>query len=403
MRPLSDVRIVSLEQFGAGPFATLQLADLGAEVIKVEVPASGGDVGRNVPPFAEGGTSLFFETFNRNKLSITLDLHNQAGRDVFEQLVAVSDVVFSNMRGDVPEKLRIRYQDLAGINPRIVCCSLSAFGMTGPRREEPGYDHILQGLAGWMSLTGEPGGPPTRTGLSLVDYAGGLVATSSILCGLHAVERDGVGGDCDVSLFDTAISLLGYPATWLLTKGYLTSRRRNSAHPSIVPFQHFQTSDSWVVIACAKQEFWQRFVGAIGRDDLGTEERFATFESRREHEDELLAILDALFRERTTQDWIALLRDAGVPAGPVNALDEALDDPQTAARNLIVETEHPVFGTVSQVASALRFGDEQAQHVRAPSLNEHRDQLLSGLLGYGQDVITQLSEAGAFGEARRDG
>ncbi|WP_143308921.1 CaiB/BaiF CoA transferase family protein, partial [Candidatus Entotheonella palauensis] len=203
MRPLEDVRIIAVEQYGAGPFGTLHLADMGADVIKIEDPRA-GDVGRYVPPFQEGEDSLFFETFNRNKRSLSLDMTTDAGRQVFEDLVRISDAVYSNLRGDVPARLRILYDDLKHLNPAIVCCSLSGFGMTGPRQKEPGYDYILQGLAGWMSLTGEPDGPPTKSGLSLVDYSGGFVAALSLMVGLHAARRDGTGMDCDVSLFDTA-------------------------------------------------------------------------------------------------------------------------------------------------------------------------------------------------------
>ena len=235
MRPLEDVRIIAIEQYGAGPFGTVHLADMGAEVIKIEDPRVGGDVGRYVPPFQEDEDSLFFETFNRNKRSLSLDITNAAGRQVFEDLVRLSDAVYSNLRGDVPARLRIRYEDLKHRNPAIVCCSLTGFGMTGPRSTEPGYDYILQGLAGWMSLTGEPDSPPAKSGLSLVDYSGGLVATIALLVGLHAARRDGVGMDCDVSLFDTAINLLSYPATWHMTAGFEPQRTSHSAHPSLVP------------------------------------------------------------------------------------------------------------------------------------------------------------------------
>ena len=194
LRPLADVRILGIEQYGAGPFGSMFLADLGAEVIKIEDPRVGGDVGRYVPPFAEGEDSLFFESFNRNKRSLSLDLSTTAGVKVFEDLVRVSDAVYSNLRGDVPAKMGLKYDSLKQINPAIVCCSLSGFGMTGPRSTEPGYDYILQGLAGWMSITGDPDGPPTKSGLSLVDYSGGLVAAVSLLTGLHAARRDGVGG-----------------------------------------------------------------------------------------------------------------------------------------------------------------------------------------------------------------
>jgi crotonobetainyl-CoA:carnitine CoA-transferase CaiB-like acyl-CoA transferase len=228
---LADVRILAIEQFGAGPFGSVHLADLGAEVIKIEDPAAGGDTGRYVPPFASGEDSLFFETFNRNKKSISLDLAHPAGQRVFRDLVRVSDVVYSNLRGDVPERIGITYAALRELNPAVVCCSLSAFGMTGPRRAEPGYDYVLQGIAGWMSLTGEPDGPPCKSGLSLVDFSGGLVAGMAILAGLHAARRDGVGGDCDVSLFDTAVAMLSYQATWYLSGGFEPERKSRSAHP----------------------------------------------------------------------------------------------------------------------------------------------------------------------------
>lgn len=253
MLPLEDVRIISLEQYGAGPFGSVHLADLGADVLKIEEPSSGGDVGRYVPPYCEGEDSLFYETFNRNKTSLSLDLSTPGGRAVFEDLVRDADAVYSNLRGDVPAKIGITYDDLKHLNPRIVCCSLTGFGMTGPRAKEPGYDYILQGIAGWMSLTGDPDGPPTKSGLSLVDFTGGYVAALSLMAGLHAARRDGVGGDCDVSLYDTAIGMLTYPAAWHLNAGYQPVRTKNSAHPSLVPFQAFKASDDWFVVGCAKE------------------------------------------------------------------------------------------------------------------------------------------------------
>jgi len=399
MRPLEDVRIVSIEQYGAGPFGTLHLAELGAEVIKVEDPSVGGDVGRYVPPYAEGEDSLFFETFNRDKLSVSLDMATDAGREVFEDLVRVSDVVFSNLRGDVPEKLRLRYEDLAPVNPRIVCCSLTGFGMTGPRRDEPGYDYILQGLTGWMDITGEPDGPPTKSGLSLVDYCGGLVAAASLLAGVHAARRDGVGGDCDVSLFDTAVSLLTYPAVWQLNAGFEPRRTHHSAHPSLVPFQAFETADGWLVVGCAKEKFWRRLADVIGRPELAEDARFETFAARREHADELLPVLEEVFRGRTSEAWLGPLRAAGVPVAPVNDVAGALEDPQVAARGLIVETEHPRWGRVSGLASPIRFGAPPASRRRAPLRGEHSQAVLEGTLGYDAARMDRLARDGAFGEA----
>ncbi len=399
MRPLEDVRIVSLEQYGAGPFGTLHLADLGAEVIKIEDPNVGGDVGRYVPPYNDGEDSLFFETFNRNKRSLSLDIATEAGRAVFDDLVAVSDAVYSNLRGDVPARIGIRYEDLKHLNPRIVCCSLTGFGMTGPRAAEPGYDYVLQGLAGWMSITGEPDGPPTKSGLSLVDYSGGLVAAMSLLAGLHTARRDGTGGDCDVSLYDTALAMLTYPATWQLNAGYQPSRTRHSAHPSLVPFQAFEASDGWIVVACPKEKFWRRLAPIVGHPEWIDDPRYATFADRGRNADTLVAALDAVFAADTAAHWLRELGAAGVPSGPVNDVARALSDPQTAARGLIAEVDHPNLGPVRQVVSPVRFGERSQAHRRAPLRNEDFDPIVRDLLGYDEERIARLADAGAFGSA----
>ena len=359
--------------------------------MKTRLP--GGDIGRYVPPYHEGEDSLFFEVFNRNKRSISVNLSTREGRAVFEDLVRVSDVVFSNLRGDVPAKIGITYSDLKHLNPRILCCSLSGFGMTGPRASEPGYDYVLQGIAGWMDLTGEPSGPPTKSGLSLVDYSGGLIAAISILSGVHAARRDGAGMDCDVSLFDTALSMLTYPAVWTLNGDFVPGRTRHSAHPSLVPFQAFETEDGWVVVACPKEKFWQRLAGAIGHPELATAEQFATFSSRRTNADTLLPLLDAVFATQTSRYWLSELRAAGVPCGPVNTVAEALDDEQTEARGMIVETEHPRFGTVRQVRSAVRVGEDDTSYRRAPQRNEDAHYVLADLLGYDDERIAAVTVA----------
>ena len=397
MKPLEDVRIIALEQYGAGPFGSVHLADLGADVIKIEDPAGGGDVGRYVVPLQHGEDSVFFEVFNRNKRSISLDIGSAAGRAVFEDLVRVSDVVYSNLRGDVPAKLRIRYEDLRHLNPAIVCCSLSGFGMTGPRSAEPGYDYVLQGMAGWMDITGEPEGPPTKSGLSVVDYSGGLVAAISILAALHAARRDGVGADCDVSLFDTAISMLTYPAAWALNSDFTPVRTHHSAHPSLVPFQAFPSADGWLVVACPKDKFWVRLAAVLGRPELADDPRYATFAGRRTHAAELVQTLEEAFSTRTTGEWLADLRVAGVPCGPVNTVGEALADPHTRARGMLLQTEHPHFGTVTQVASAVRVGDEPREHRRAPRRGEDAPAVLQDLLGYSPDRVDALRREGAFG------
>ena len=397
--PLADVRVLAIEQFGAGPWATLQLADLGADVIKVEDPAAGGDVGRYVPPFQDGEDSLFFETFNRNKRSVSLDLRHERGREVLLDLVAAVDVVFSNLRGDQPKRLGLTYAQLAERNPRIVCCSLSGFGMTGPRAREGGYDYVMQGLAGWMSLTGEPDGPPTKSGLSLVDLSGGYVAAIAILAGLWRARRDGAGCDCDISLFETALAELMYVGTWAATEGFEPPRRPNSAHPSIVPFQNFRTADGWIVVACAKQSLWVSLCGALGRPDLADDPRFADFAARDEHRDELLEILAAAFAERPTGAWLEVLGEAGVPSGRVNDVAAALEDEQAVARDAVVAIGHPRLGTVREVASPLRVGDTERPLRPGPARGEHTDAVLGELCGYDAPRLAELRRAGVFGAA----
>jgi crotonobetainyl-CoA:carnitine CoA-transferase CaiB-like acyl-CoA transferase len=396
-RPLEDVRIIAIEQYGAGPWGSVHLADLGADVIKIEDPRTGGDVGRYVPPFQEEEDSLFYEAFNRNKRSLSLDITTESGRTVLHDLVRQSDVLYSNLRGDVPAKLGLRYTDLAPYNRRIVCCSLSAYGMDGPRAKDPGYDYMIQGLSGWMDLTGEPEGPPTKSGLSLVDFSGGFVAAIAVLAGVHAARRDGRGMDCDLSLFDTAISLLNYPAAWHLNGGFTPERTRHSAHPSLVPFQNFQTADDWIVVGCAKEKFWRRLAAVVGGDELAGDPRFVDFAARREHRDELIEILEARFKERSATEWLEELAAAGVPCGPINDVAAALRDEQTLARGMIIETEHERFGTVKQVASPVRIGDAPIVHRAAPRRHADADDILHGLLGYDPDTVASYAASGAFG------
>ena len=396
--PLADLRIVAIEQFGAGPWATLQLADLGAEVIKIEDPASGGDVGRYVPPYQEGEDSLFFETLNRNKLSVSLDLRHPSGRAVLEALVAESDALFSNLRGDQPAKLRIRYDDLKHANPKIVCCSLSGFGMTGPRAAEGGYDYMMQGLAGWQSLTGEPEGPPTKSGLSLVDLSGGYVAAIAMLAAINRARRDGVGADCDISLFETALAELVYVGTWVATSGFAPERMRNSAHPSVVPFQNFRTADGWIVIACAKQKFWLLLCEAMARPELAADPRFGDFESRNANRGVLLEILDSAFASRTTDEWLETLGPHGVPCARVNDVKGALADVQTIDRGDVVEIEHPRFGVVREIASPLRIDGDAPPLRRAPFRGEHTAEVLGRVSGLTEAEVDELAEAGVFGD-----
>lgn len=373
MSVLTGVTVVAVEQYGAGPWATLQLADLGATVIKVEDPATGGDVGRYVPPYAVGEDSLFFESFNRGKHSVSLDLKTDEGRAAFRRLAADADVVFCNLRGDQPDRLSLTYEALRHVNPRLVCCSLTGFGRTGPRRLQPAYDYVVQAMSGWMALTGGPSDPPTKSGLSLVDFCGGYVAAIAILGGLHRARSAGVGCDCDVSLLESALSLLNYVGTWQASAGFQVGRLANSAHPSIVPFQAFQTSDGWITIACAKQKFWEALCDALGRSDLREDERFADFAGRLLHRDEVIEQLQATLISTSTADAVQALEGAGVPVAAVNEVHEALRDPQIDARCALTSYEHEALGTVVQPRSPYRIDGELVQASAAPRRGEHND------------------------------
>ena len=396
MKPLDDIRILSLEQYGAGPFGSLHLADLGAEIIKIEDPNFKGDVGRYVPPFNEGTDSLFHETFNRGKKSIVLDINSPEGREVFNDLVKKSDVVYSNFRGDVPKKLKITYNDLKSLNKKIVCVSLTGFGMTGPRSSDPGYDYIMQGLTGWMNLTGEPDGPPTKSGLSLVDYSGGLIASIAILAGVHSARKSGEGMDCDLSLYDTALSLLTYPATWWLSKGYEVERSSRSAHPSLVPFQLFKGNDEWFVVGCAKEKFWERLRDLLGDDRL-KQEKFSNFSLRFENKEELIVILDEIFSQKNAAVWLELLKEQKIPSGPINSLKDVFEDEHAKSRKMIFEYEHPDLGKVKQVLSPVNVGESNKKDIeRAPLYNEHAEEILRERLNYSDEEIQILKDNGVI-------
>ena len=403
--PLADVRVVAIEQYGAGPFGTMQLADLGAEVIKVEDPSVGGDVSRYVPPYREGTDSLFFESFNRNKRSVTLDLRHPEARGVLEDLVRVSDALVSNLRGDQPEKLRIRFVDLEPVNPRLVCVSLSGFGMTGPRAREGGYDYTVQGLAGWMQLTGGPDQPPTKSGLSLVDFCGGYVLAISTLAGVWQARRDGHGCDADLSLYETALAQLTYIGAWVASQGFEPRRMADSAHQTMVPFQAFATADGWIMIACPKQRLWEKLCVAIGRPELSGDPRFADFAARDRNRDVLVPLLGEILAGRPTAEWLEQLAAHGVPSGPVNDVQAAFADPQAAARGDVVEYEHPTLGVVRGPASPFRLSGGAPPAARGPRLGEHTHEVLRDLCGYDEERLSDLMAAGVFGtpDEREDG
>ena len=394
--PLHGLRVLSVSQFGAGPFGTQLLADLGADVIKIEDPAVGGDVARAVGPFAADGDSLYFQSFNRGKRSMTLDLKHPAGQAVLHDLVRVSHAVYNNLRGDLPAKLGLTYEALRAVNPAVVCCSLSGFGATGPRAAEPAFDYLIQGYAGWMSVTGEPGGPPEKCGVSVVDFAGGYASIGALLAGLWDAQRSGVGRDIDISLLDTAVSMLSYFAIWTLNRDWQPDRVADSGHQSLVPAQNFPTADGYVVVFCNKAKFWDALVDALELPELARDPRFATFPDRLTHKDALVTILKARFAQRTTAAWLDRLRGR-VPCAPVNTVAQALADEQVAARGMIVDIDHPRFGRIREVASPVKTAGAVTRPAPAPRLGEHTEAILRDVLHYDPARIAAVRASGALG------
>ena len=339
--PLAGVRVIAVEQYGAGPWGTLYLADLGAEVIKIENLAEGGDFGRTVGPYYFGaGDSQFYQTFNRNKQSIAVDLKHPDGRRVLHDLVRTADGLFDNLRGDLAAKLGLDYESLKAVNPRIVCAHLSAYGRDGPRAGWPGFDYLMQAEAGWLSVTGEPDGPPVRAGLSLVDLATGLTCAFALLAGIICARATGEGRDVDVSLFDTALHNLNYPGTWYLNGGTVTGRTPRGAHPSLTPSQLYRTSDGWLSIMCNKEKFWPALCVALGKPEWARDPEFASFADRLRNRDRLTAMLDGVLSTATTAEWLERLAGV-VPAAPVHDIRAALENRFVKERGGLADYEYP--------------------------------------------------------------
>jgi crotonobetainyl-CoA:carnitine CoA-transferase CaiB-like acyl-CoA transferase len=390
--PLSGVRIVSVEQYGAGPFGTQHLADLGAEVIKIENFKDGGDIGRAIgPQFFGPGDSHFYEAFNRNKRSLALDLKKPEGQEIFRKVVERSDAVFDNLRGDLPAKLGVTYTQLANVNPRIVCVHLSAYGRSGTRAAWPGYDYLMQAEAGYLSLTGEPDGPPSRFGLSIIDLMTGTTAAMALLAGLVEARSTGRGRDLDVSLFDVALHNLAYVATWYLNGGVVTNREPRSSHPSLTPSQLCRTQDGWLFIMCNKEKFWAVLAEAVGRPEWITDPEYATFAARLKNRDQVTKELDDILMTAKTTDWMSRL-GGKVPIAPVYDVREALENPFVAEQQLVLDFEHPEHGKIRGIASPVRLDNGDVPPRRAaPRLGEDTDLLLEEL-GYSSKAIGALHE-----------
>jgi crotonobetainyl-CoA:carnitine CoA-transferase CaiB-like acyl-CoA transferase len=396
MLPLEGLRILSVEQYGAGPWGTQYLADIGAEVIKIENPADGGDMARGVGPYFIGdgdgtGDSLFYQTFNRNKRSLTLNLSTDEGRTIFHSLVKTADAVTCNLRGDVPGKLGLTYETLGKINPKIVCSFLTAYGRNSERAAWPGYDYLMQAETGYFSLTGEQGTPPTRFGLSIVDLMTGLAMAYATVAAVLNARATGTGRDIDVSLFDLALTNVSYPATWYLNKGHIQGREPRSGHPSLVPCAQYKTKDGWIFLMCNKEKFWPILCEMIGHPEWGKDARFLTFKDRLANRALIQDMLDDALAERTTDDWLTAF-GGRVPAAPIYNVQQALENPFVAAQEMIQTLTHRDGTDFRMVDSPFRTGDPTPNRP-GPELGQDTDALL-GELGMGNAEIAALRKKG---------
>ena len=393
MRPLAGLKVVSFEQYGAGPFGTQFLADLGADVLKIEPPGV-GDYARALGPwFAPGAEhaddgSLYFQSLNRNKRSMTLDAASPEGREIVRRLAREADAFFNNLRGDAPEKLGLTHSLLRECNPRLVCVHCSGYGRRGPRRRWPGYDYLMQAEAGYFHLSGGPDSPPNRLGLSVVDYIAGTEAALALLAGVLGARETGRGRDLDVSLRDAALYNLNYLAAWGLNGGAIPPRAPRSAHPSLAPCQLCQTADGWIYLMCNKEKFWPLLCEKIGRPELAADPRFRTFKERLQNRDALTEILDDALRARATDEWLAEFGGT-IPAAKIAAPQEALEN----AGDAVLETRRTDGVPVRTIACPIRFEDD-GENRPAPRLGEHSEEVLRAL-GYDDREIAQLRKKGA--------
>jgi crotonobetainyl-CoA:carnitine CoA-transferase CaiB-like acyl-CoA transferase len=396
--PLQGIRVLTIEQYGAGPYGTMHLADLGAEIIKVEAPArpgvAPGDSARHAGPFFLGANdSQFFQSFNRGKRSVVLDLHQPQGYAAFLKLAAKADAVMNNLRGDQPAKLRITYADLQTANPRLVCAHLSGYGRTGPRAGWPAYDYLAQAEAGYLHLTGEPEAPPTRMGLSIIDYMSGVTMAYALTAALLGAYRSGKGCDVDVTLYDVAMHQLSYPATWYMNESYVSERRPRSGHPSVVPCEMYPTADGWLFIMCMTPKFWIALCECLGRPELAADERYRGFAERFANRDALADILDGEFRGATTGVWMQRL-GGRVPAAPVLTLPQALDNPHFHATEGVLTLAHPQRPDLKMVAAPIRIDGRRPDASAGPALGADTEALLAEA-GLSAADIASLRATGA--------
>jgi len=389
--PLADLLVLDLSRVLAGPFATMMLADLGAEVIKVERPDRGDDTRQWGPPWA-GDESAYYLSVNRNKKSITLNLKGEKGREIVRELASQADVLMENWRVGTMKRWGLGYETLQALNPGLIYCAITGYGQTGPYRDRPGYDFIIQAEGGGMSITGPVEGPPMKVGVAIVDITAGLFATTSILAALHERERSGKGQYVDIALLDSQVAWLANVGSNYLVSGQRPARYGN-AHPNIVPYEPFPTSDGWIAVGVGNDRQWQRLCALAGWDDLAADERFATNPQRVEHRDVLVPMLQERFRARTSEKWHAALQEAGIPCGPINFIDQVFSDPQVLARDMLVELPHLIAGTVRLAGSPLKLSRTPARIEEPPPLlGQHTEEILTKYLGYTPDDLARLRD-----------
>ena len=397
-RPLDGIKVLDLTRVVSGPFATMQLGDLGADIVKIEEPGDGDEARRFGPPF-QGGESAYFLSVNRNKRSCAIDLKSPAGKDLVRRLAATADVVVENFRPGTLERLGLGFEVLSSANPRLILCSITGFGRTGPDAARPGYDLIVQGEAGLMDVTGEEDGPPSKVGSSIADLATGLYAAQAVLAALLRRGRTGRGERVDVAMLDATASLLTVNAGIYFATGK-SPRRRGNAHPTITPYESFAAADGWINLGVANDKFWAQFCAALARPDLFQDPRFRLAPDRVTHRAALRAILEPIFRTRPRRAWIDLLTGTGVPCGEITSVGAACEAAQLTERDVVRRIAHPTAGEVRLVVSPLRFADRaQGDIAPPPRLGEHTAPVLAEWLGLGLEEVDRAAAAGAFGAA----
>ena len=391
--PLDGITVLDLTRVLSGPYCTMILADMGARVIKIEQPLKGDDTRAWGPPFINGEASYFL-SINRNKESVTLDFKKPEGRAILDRLIARADVVVENFRPGVLAKMGLDYETLSTSYPRLIHCSISGFGQTGPRSQEPGYDAVIQAEGGLMSITGADDGPPFRVGVAIADVVSGMFAAQGISLALFARERTGRGQRVDVGMLDSVAALLTYQAGIYFATNKAPHRLGNR-HPSIVPYETFSASDAEVMVAVGNDAQFKKFCTAIGLDSLNGETRYATNAGRVSNYDELRAILAAQLKTQPRSVWINKLSNVGVPCGAVRDLEQALTDPHLVARGMVTDIQHPTAGTIRQIGTPIKLSDT-AGSIRSapPTLGQHTDAILSKDLGVGAAEIAALRTGG---------